>query len=81
MDFPSTTPTLENETTSKNEEKIVDSNVFDDINIFVEEQLVDNNSSTKEKLEDNNGSVESESVLKPTLEEPISKILETKHTL
>jgi hypothetical protein len=72
MDFPSTT--LENETTSKNEEKLVDSNVFDDNNFFVEEQLVDNNVHnnvpTEEKLEDNNGP-----------EEPISNTLEIEQTL
>jgi hypothetical protein len=68
VDFPSTTP--ENEITSKNEEKIVDSNVFDDNNVSVEEQLVDNNVPTEEKLEDNNG-----------LEEPISNTLETEQTL
>jgi hypothetical protein len=68
MDFPSTTP--ENETTSKNEEKLVNSNVFDDNNVSVEEQLVDNNFPTEEKLEDNNGP-----------EEPISNTLETEKTL
>jgi hypothetical protein len=35
VEFPSTTP--ENETTSKNEEKIVDSNVFYVNTVFVEE--------------------------------------------
>jgi hypothetical protein len=68
VDFPSTTP--ENETTSKNEEKLVDSNVFYYNNVSVEEQLVDNNVPTEEKLEDNNGP-----------EEPISKTLETEKTL
>jgi hypothetical protein len=68
VDFPSTTP--ENEITSKNEEKLVDSNVFDDNNVSIEEQLVDNNVPTEEKLEDNNGP-----------EEPISNTLETEQTL
>jgi hypothetical protein len=68
VNFPSTTP--ENETTSKNEEKLVDSNVFDDNNVSVEEQLVDNNVPIEEKLEDSNGP-----------EEPISRTLETEKTL
>ena len=78
-DFPSTT--LENEITSENEKKIVDSNVFYDNNVSVKEQLVDNIVSIEENSEDNNGSEESDSVLQPTLEEPISKTLETEQTL
>jgi hypothetical protein len=49
---------------------LIDSNVFDDNNVSVEEQLVDNNVPTEEKLEDNNGD-----------EEPISSTLETEKTL
>ena len=43
--------------------------------------MVDNTVSIEENLEDNNGSEESDSILQPTLEEPISKTLETEQTL